>query len=386
MNTSLTENNYIYIPNFVSEAAAKVMASNFKNYCTNNNILGDSQAPNSSSEYDFIDFLEMLCEKTSIVSHIVGESVLPTYSYARVYKNGSVLERHKDRDACEISLTVHLDGDKEWPIYIQTPNGEEVELILKPGDAMLYLGCVADHWRNQFLGREYVQVFLHYVRSRGDKSYAYFDKIKEKPKKEEPKTTYKQNTFNQIKHKKNLNDYIIVLENIVPNNLCDQIIEEYGNSEDWMRGLVGYDEVSSDTRNVNCIGISVPNVIIKNEVVRKQIDENIFKVAGDAIRKYNDLFPDCNIEEDSGYDLLKYEVGQFYSQHTDSYKKHPRSVSCSFALNDNYEGGEFAFFDREIKYSLKKGSAILFPSNFMYPHEIMPVTKGTRYSIVTWFI
>jgi predicted 2-oxoglutarate/Fe(II)-dependent dioxygenase YbiX len=65
---------------------------------------------------------------------------------------------------------------------------------------------------------------------------------------------------------------------------------------------------------------------------------------------------------------------------------HPRSVSCSFALNDDYEGGEFAFFDRELKYKLKKGSILLFPSSFMYPHEIMPVTKGTRYSIVTWFI
>ena len=44
---------------------------------------------------------------------------------------------------------------------------------------MLYLGCVADHWRNQFLGKEYVQVFLHYVRSRGDKAYTYFDKKKD---------------------------------------------------------------------------------------------------------------------------------------------------------------------------------------------------------------
>ena len=35
---------------------------------------------------------------------------------------------------------------------------------------------------------------------------------------------------------------------------------------------------------------------------------------------------------------------------------------------------------------LKKGDAIMFPSNFMYPHEIMPVTQGTRYSIITWFI
>ena len=378
MNKSLTENNYIYIPNFISEASAKVMSQNFKKYCDDNEIPGDTQSPNSSAKYDFIDFLELLCEKSSVVSHIIGETVLPTYSYARVYRNGSVLERHRDRDACEISLTVHLDGDTDWPIYIQTPAGEEVELILKPGDAMLYLGCVADHWRNQFLGREYVQVFLHYVRSRGDKSYAYFDKTKEKPKTKE--TPIQNKNF-----KKNLEDYIVVLENMIPEDLCDEIIDEYSKNGNWEIAQVGYDEIN-ETRNTNIIGISHAHVIGQNPQKRGMIDQKIFNVAGEAIRKYNNLFPTCNIEQDSGYDLLRYEVGQYYKQHTDSYKKHPRSVSCSFALNDDYEGGEFAFFDRELIYKLKKGSILLFPSSFMYPHEIMPVTKGTRYAIITWFI
>jgi hypothetical protein len=383
MNNSLTENNYIYIPNFISEASAKVMSHNFKKYCKDNEILGDNQAPNSSAKYDFIDFLELLCEKSPVVSHIIGETVLPTYSYARVYKDGSVLERHRDRDACEISLTVHLDGDEEWPIYIETPTGEEVELILKPGDAMLYLGCVADHWRNQFLGREYVQVFLHYVRSRGDKSYAYFDKNKEKSKQEKNNDEKKPSSIS--KYKKNLNDYIIVLDNIIPHDLCDEILNEYTLTDEWKRAQVGYNEIN-ETRNVDTIGISSSSIIEKNLEKRKIIDEKIFKVAGEAIKRYNIIFPNCQIEQDSGYDLLKYNVGQYYLQHTDSYKLHPRSVSCSFALNDDYDGGEFAFFDRELVYKLKKGSIIMFPSSFMYPHEIMPITKGTRYSIVTWFI
>ena len=87
-----------------------------------------------------------------------------------------------------------------------------------------------------------------------------------------------------------------------------------------------------------------------------------------------------------GYILLKYEVNQFYAEHIDFFRDNSRVVSCSFILNDDYEGGEFAFFNRELKYKLKKGSCIMFPSNFMYPHEIMPVTSGTRYSIITWFV
>ena len=134
------------------------------------------------------------------------------------------------------------------------------------------------------------------------------------------------------------------------------------------------------------IVISFSHVIQKNSEVRHKLDNAIFDGASKCIQEYNVKFPHCKIEEDSGYELLKYPKGCFYTEHTDSFKARPRAVSCSFILNDNFEGGEFAFFNRELKYTLKKGDALMFPSNFMYPHEVMPVTKGTRYSIITWFI
>jgi predicted 2-oxoglutarate/Fe(II)-dependent dioxygenase YbiX len=104
------------------------------------------------------------------------------------------------------------------------------------------------------------------------------------------------------------------------------------------------------------------------------------------MEKYQSIHENFQISIDTGYDLLKYNEGNFYVEHTDSYKQQQRSVSCSFQLNDEYEGGEFAFFGRQMMIRSGKGSAIIFPSNFMYPHEIMPVTKGTRYSIITWFV
>jgi predicted 2-oxoglutarate/Fe(II)-dependent dioxygenase YbiX len=60
-------------------------------------------------------------------------------------------------------------------------------------------------------------------------------------------------------------------------------------------------------------------------------------------------------------------------------------VSCSFALNDNFEGGEWCFFDNTVKMRVEQGQAVMFPSDFLFPHAIAPVTKGTRYSIITWF-
>jgi hypothetical protein len=106
----------------------------------------------------------------------LGEKVLPTYTYARVYKEGSELLRHRDRPACEISLTLNLSKDSDWPIYFQRSDGSETSVELEPGDAVMYLGCQSDHWRNKFQGNECVQLFMHYVRSFGAKSWAYFDK------------------------------------------------------------------------------------------------------------------------------------------------------------------------------------------------------------------
>ena len=87
-------------------------------------------------------------------------------------------------------------------------------------------------------------------------------------------------------------------------------------------------------------------------------------------------------------DLLKYKKGGNYKIHTDHYTDSPRHLSIIINLNDKYKGGDLTFFDQkqnEIKrLKLTKNSIVFFPSNFMYPHSIEPITKGTRYSIVSW--
>lgn len=185
---------------------------------------------------------------------------------------------------------------------------------------------------------------------------------------------------------KNISDYIVTFDKIITDALCDAVLLEFSDEEEWEKTVVGEGRIEDKIRTAETIGISFSQIIEKNSKVRGDLDKYLFTCAGLALKKYNEKFPLALVEEDSGYELLRYKEGQFYTQHTDSFKARPRAVSCSFILNDNYEGGEFAFFDRELKYKLKKGSCIMFPSNFMYPHEIMPVTSGIRYSIITWFI
>jgi len=172
----IIQNNYLYVPEFISQNDAQDLAKQFKEHSEKFNLQGDSQAPNSASMYNFMPFVRLLVEKIPEATALLGENVLPTYTYARVYKHGSMLERHRDRPACEISFTLNLSKDVDWPIWFQRPDGFEASVELNPGDAVLYLGCQADHWRTVFKGQEYAQLFMHYVRSYGNNSWAYFDK------------------------------------------------------------------------------------------------------------------------------------------------------------------------------------------------------------------
>jgi predicted 2-oxoglutarate/Fe(II)-dependent dioxygenase YbiX len=87
-------------------------------------------------------------------------------------------------------------------------------------------------------------------------------------------------------------------------------------------------------------------------------------------------------------DLLKYRVGGKYEVHIDHFSTTARCLSVIINLNDNYKGGNLVFTDQkeiEIKrIKLQKNSIVFFPSNFLYPHTIEPILKGTRYSIVAW--
>ena len=106
-----------------------------------------------------------------------GLQLIPTYSYARLYKKGDILKRHKDRPSCEISTTIHLGGHP-WPIFIDGTGANNVineeqnlikpnapagtKVLLEVGDMLVYSGCELEHWREPFEGEVCGQVFLHY--------------------------------------------------------------------------------------------------------------------------------------------------------------------------------------------------------------------------------
>ena len=140
-------------------------------------IWNDQQIPKTYSHYSDIVMETLLVKLLPVMEKRTGLKLNPNYSYARIYKKGDILHRHKDRFSCEISTTLNLGGDP-WPIYLE-PSGKEglkgIKVDLKPGEMLVYRGNELEHWRESFKGENCVQVFLHYnnLKTKGSKENIY---------------------------------------------------------------------------------------------------------------------------------------------------------------------------------------------------------------------
>ena len=123
----------------------------------------DSLIPNTYAHYADMVMENLLVTIKPKVEKHTKLTLIETYSYVRLYKKGDILRKHKDRDACEISITLNLGGDP-WELCFN-PN---IKLNLNPGDAVIYKGREIEHWREQFKGKICGQVFLHYNNINGD--------------------------------------------------------------------------------------------------------------------------------------------------------------------------------------------------------------------------
>ena len=152
-----------------------------RNYFTlrvqNDKLGGDEQAPNSHCVYGDPDFDMAMYMSTEDIGKIVGKNLIPQYTYARIYKNGSQLKIHTDRPECQYSVTLSLGGDykKPWPIWIKDYAGNMNEVPLDEGDMVVYHGTELEHWRDKFEGNMQYQLFMHYVDSEGEFKDRVFD-------------------------------------------------------------------------------------------------------------------------------------------------------------------------------------------------------------------
>ena len=128
----------------------------------------DAQVKNALACMNHSIMCETIGERIwPFLENILGEELIPTYSYARLYQNQNSLEKHVDRPPCEISISIQLGRSHHysWPLFV---GGQRFDLA--ECDGVLYKGYEVEHWRNPCDGPEGYysgQVFCHFVRANG---------------------------------------------------------------------------------------------------------------------------------------------------------------------------------------------------------------------------
>jgi hypothetical protein len=165
---------YKIVENILTKDEVKLL----KNWCEikhriNLNSFDLAQSNNADSFFYGDPITDALLLKiTPLIEKNINEELLPSYSFTRIYTKFGDLKKHKDRPSCELSATIHIGGDgMEWPIFM-----ENKEITLKPGDGVIYSGTSVEHWREEYLGDWYAQIFLHWVLKNGSYKDFYKDK------------------------------------------------------------------------------------------------------------------------------------------------------------------------------------------------------------------
>lgn len=191
-----------------------------------------------------------------------------------------------------------------------------------------------------------------------------------------------------LKYEK-VSDYIFVT-NVIPKNICENIIEEIESKHPW-RPHEWYNPLEGTMKSEETMELDVTNSSVEIQTI---LTPHIIE----AGRQYNETFAYTDTEKTiqiinkfCPIRFNRYSKNQIMRKHHDHIhsifdgkEKGIPVLSFIGNLNEDYEGGELVFFNGEVKLSLKTGDICMFPSCFMYPHQVYEVTKGKRYSFVTW--
>lgn len=195
VSSSFEQENYMVIRNVFPKFFCDIVVNYakfqaFYDFTPESEFVG--QVPDTHSRY--ADFLmeAILLHLKPILEGGIHRSLLPTYSYFRVYKRGDKLDPHVDRRECEISATVafgwpdspswafKLSNDKDYyngaeDCHSPSPESSTISVYLEPGDVLIYAGPKVKHWRLPLNSDAYVQAFFHYVSEDGPNKCQKFD-------------------------------------------------------------------------------------------------------------------------------------------------------------------------------------------------------------------
>jgi len=192
--------------------------------------------------------------------------------------------------------------------------------------------------------------------------------------------------------KTDLKLYIKKVPNFLDKEFCNEVIQSI-QSLNWQPHLFTYlDPKSNNWINKTVSGeqeLDTSYTDVKNQKYSDIIMQKLWQ----EIKNYQDYYKFDWFKSWQGYSEVRfnrYEKNKKMAEHCDQIRslfdgtiKGVPILSVLGVLNDNYKGGEFIMFQKQ-KITLKQGELLIFPSNFLYPHRVEPVTKGVRYSYISW--
>ena len=362
MTNDFDKNGYVHLKGFLDLDNCRELTQELNKYIERGESTKDFQCPISEAVHGTVTFDTLLQDLLPYFEKACGKRLYPTYSYARLYKPGEELKKHKDRPACEISATVTLgfEGDP-WAIYME---GNKVDMQV--GDAVLYRGMDIEHWRKKYTeGQWQAQVFLHYVDADGPHADQKYDGRES------------LNISKTEKQEQELTD-CAVFELSISDSFCNNLINTYSSNS-----------IDKETPRVGPNNGYVDKNIRDTERVILPQDQGIGATLTACGLNANHKWWKYNITHSNQTEFLIYKPNGHYSSHVDTFHQHSnetRKLTALAFLNDDFEGGKFFLNANGIPFypTQKKGTIIVFPS-FMV-HGVEPVTKGVRYSCVTWLV
>lgn len=185
-----------------------------------------------------------------------------------------------------------------------------------------------------------------------------------------------------------IKNFVKIYDNAIPYNTLSKLIR-FANASKFEETQVGANEdakIDFNIRRTFTLPLTQNNKSLTN-VHWGNLLLNIFR--NYLINYQNDLkILDYNFKHISNIEILKYQNTGFYTWHVDHFADIPRTMSCILLLNNDYEGGNLCFRNPdgsgEYEIEVKPNRMIIWPSIFLFPHTVKPVTKGTRYSVVAW--
>ena len=193
--------------------------------------------------------------------------------------------------------------------------------------------------------------------------------------------------------KENLGNGITVYRDVIKKdiNVIDRLESNLKPEGDktgysWLPAYVGYQQLMPEYRDCNDFKFKKTDIEHDKSPVGLELQslwQDVYDACFPAVEDYRRDYNIMDLKYWEAMNFIKYGPGQHFQEHHD----HGFSYNCTVSLvaypNDDYEGGELYFRLQDLKIKPQAGDLYIFPSNFMYPHKAMPVTSGTKYSIVT---